>query len=363
MVKKDQKQAAAEQAAAAAAAAALAAMPKSNLSAKGMARKEAAKKIQAYYKSRIAMRYVGQKRRPAGRYMPLRSYQQIQSTLVRGPMLSKQAAIDFFDATKQHENVIHPPDSVGHFLRLNQISSQSLNGINSTDTYIVIQPNNFGVSMFYWFGNNRTINVVYEQDLLNNPPDSIRQSRRTIKILNHTNSLSCQGAIKIVATSNFLNWEFDTVTTPAVFDVSTNFVAEVDTILNSSPDSRTYSASEFQTGKKMVSSIISMAAFSEWTDFNSSFSASSVTVKEQLLESAARQMIQSTTIIKILNPAVAQNYIIDVYSEYSCRYPMNQLMSHLHAQINPKTVLTGPQAQKLIQQAEAGRNVLLPASA
>jgi len=240
---------------------------------------------------------------------------------------NRENAVAYFNPLIK-ENQIHAvtlPYSLGNYVVLNGTRRVDFNLANS-DWYFLYMSTSAGVAFYQIDPGNRTL-VPYVVTAINNqPPESVRQSRACLALQNVTNELNRAGSVTVLTTSNPLDWEFDTAVTTGV-TVSANFLTELQTMTDTNPSARNFTAHDFAHIKTFIVAPASYQGFSQW-DVYTDLTPLTTQSRWAYYSDQAAKMRQNTIIIRLRNPgATSQTYNLIGTLQYCGRYPSNDILS------------------------------------
>lgn len=257
---------------------------------------------------------------PRGRYPNTTRYSNIPSVF----QLSNAQLALYWDPLGK----IDPPlsdRSIGNFLCVNGLDRKTF-GTSTTggnSTFVVLQYTPSAVVGGYWVENVGLITEFNISQITSSIPHSLRPLRLSLRARNTTDRTNISGSVRCLIIPQRLEWDF---IGGSAKTVSAAFTNTVTVMLDSHPDSVSYSAHEFLDSKKWVLTPASDVGYHEYKTYLPAGTNAEV---EAALTAGGDAEAMTTLIMEFSSTTVANNYDIGIHSQHACRYSANSFFSNI----------------------------------
>jgi hypothetical protein len=237
--------------------------------------------------------------------------------------------------------------SVGNFLAIPSIERLTLTPTASTAYWAIVLKTRSAINFVYINISTRQAIALTAPQLSASSAESIRPLRLSCYVRNTTVFTSMAGVVRVLNTPAPLVWEFDGTGT---MKISTAFNNALSAMVDSDPDTKSYSANELADEHFWVSAMSSNVHYHEW---NERLPHSTDAEKEALLEDSSHYGAMNTMIFHLPSPTASNSYDFNVYDQSAARFPANILYQNL-AGPQPRTTIERQMAINDAAQRNAG---------
>ena len=248
----------------------------------------------------------------------------------------------YFDARIPRNTCIHPAPSLGNYTPVSVKARATVNVNTSIDKVLLMGFSTSGLAcavVDVHTGNpaHGKVTPINFNELIQDAPQSLRGSRKTITIGTSTASQDVAGAIYVTMVPQSIQLEPNADATNYADHLSP---ASADALLNiarQSTNSKQFSTQQFTRNPAFSLGFASYTVGSEYQAWNTLTMSSPPTAAEE--RAALNQMIEdlklgamSTLVVALSHSSSAQTFEIGMYEQVATRYPANHLLAGLQRQ-------------------------------
>lgn len=236
-------------------------------------------------------------------------------------------ALAYFDAARAWSTPVALPTSFGAFIPLNLLATHPFqNSHGNPDpqpiTFVVAQSSQMDCMAYVWQAGGAIVRLPFDH-LTTANPEQIRTSRMTLSLENLTPEATRAGMVFSLITPAPLSWDFASGVTP-----STNFNAELFSMVTTNPRSRAHTAESFtKGGRKFISTPVSVAQMALWKEFVKFNDIPNDPARALQIIADSKVLAVSTIVIAISGTAAAQDYVVRNYVQVGVRFAANTFIA------------------------------------